>query len=207
MEWINRIKRADWRAEAFSLMRSWRRLVLHVWYTSTRSLTARLMGVKLGKNVSFNGKIRIERFKHSTIEIGDGVTFNSHPLFNQLCRSYSIIQTVTDYAYIRIGNGTGCSSVRIKAEEGVFIGKNVTIGANTIIMDTDVHSDLTGSIASSINIEDNVFIGMDCRILKGVTIGRGAIIAAGSIVTKDIPANAIAAGVPCMVIKMKKPTV
>ena len=44
---------------------------------------------------------------------------------------------------------------------------------------------------------------MDCHILKGVTIGKGSIIGAGSIVTKDIPAGVIAAGVPCKVIREK----
>jgi acetyltransferase-like isoleucine patch superfamily enzyme len=50
-------------------------------------------------------------------------------------------------------------------------------------------------------IGDNVWIGMNCIILKGVTIGDGAIIAAGSVVNKDIPPRALAAGAPARVIK------
>ena len=50
-------------------------------------------------------------------------------------------------------------------------------------------------------IEDHVWVGMNVMILKGVTIGEGAIIAAGSVVIKDIPENCIAGGNPCRVIK------
>ncbi len=52
-----------------------------------------------------------------------------------------------------------------------------------------------------IHIGSHVLIGTRCIILKGVTIGQGSIIAAGSIVTKDVPANVIAGGNPCKVIK------
>lgn len=54
---------------------------------------------------------------------------------------------------------------------------------------------------SKVKICDNVFIGMLCMIMKGITIGENSIIAAGSIFTKDIPANCIAGGVPCKIIK------
>lgn len=162
------------------------------------------MGVKRGRNVSFNGKTRIERFKHSVIEIGDGVTFNAHPLHNQLCCSYNVVQTITDFAEIHIGNNCGFSGVRIKSEVGIFIGNNVTVGANSLIMDRDGHREILGTQPAPVHIGDNVFIGMDCRILKGVTIGEGAIIGAGSIVNKDIPAHAIAAGVPCKVVRINK---
>ena len=52
-------------------------------------------------------------------------------------------------------------------------------------------------------IEENAWIGMNCIILKGVRIGRNSIIAAGSVVTKDVPDNCIAGGVPCKFIKDK----
>ena len=51
-------------------------------------------------------------------------------------------------------------------------------------------------------IEDHVLIGARSIILKGVTIGHGSVIGAGSVVVRDIPANCIAAGNPCVVIKM-----
>lgn len=55
--------------------------------------------------------------------------------------------------------------------------------------------------ALPITIKDNVWFGANVSVMPGVTIGEGCVIAAGSVVTKDIPANSLAAGVPCRVIK------
>ncbi len=53
-------------------------------------------------------------------------------------------------------------------------------------------------------IEDNVWIGIDATILPGVTLGRNCVVAAGSVVTKDVPANMIAAGNPAKIVKQLK---
>lgn len=58
-----------------------------------------------------------------------------------------------------------------------------------------------GGVSAPVTIEDDVFIGMNCVILKGVTIGARSIIAAGSVVTKSIPADCVAGGNPAKVIK------
>ncbi len=161
------------------------------------------MGVKLGKNVSFNGPVHIERFKYSTISIGNNVIFNSSDLFNPRGVRKCIMQTGTDHACIEVGDNTGLSGVTIVSNERVVIGKNVNIGAETIIGDRDDHHEIFGNTDAPVCIEDDVFIGMHCIILKGVTIGEGSIIGAGSVVTKDIPAGVVAAGVPCRVIRNK----
>ena len=93
------------------------------------------------------------------------------------------------------------SSVTIVDFQALVIDDNVKIGANTIIGDRDDHEEIYASSPSSVYIEKNVWIGMNVIILKGVTIGENSIIGAGSVVTKDIPANVIAAGVPCKIIK------
>ena len=71
-----------------------------------------------------------------------------------------------------------------------------------MITDSDWHTDdpRTGPDKAVI-IEDNVWLGYGVKILKGVHIGKNSVIGAGSIVTKNIPANVIAAGNPCKVIK------
>ena len=71
-------------------------------------------------------------------------------------------------------------------------------------MDSDLHGDVLGTEAAPITIGDDVFIGMDCRILKGVTIGDGAVVAAMSVVTHDVPPGAVAAGVPARVVGQRR---
>ena len=86
------------------------------------------------------------------------------------------------------------------------------IGSGCVILDTDSHSldfnnrkipkvDFANNNRKAIVIEDDVLIGTNSIVLKGVTIGARSIIGAGSVVAKDIPADCIAAGNPCKVIK------
>lgn len=79
-------------------------------------------------------------------------------------------------------------------------------GANTLITDGDWHQDdpRSGELRP-VNIGDNVWLGVNVTVLKGVTIGENTVMGAGSLVVKDIPANVIAAGNPCKVIKFIEP--
>lgn len=164
-------------------------------------LIAKACAVQIGHNVAFNGRITFDRFKYSTILIGNNCTFNSNSLFNPRGIRHCILHTATDYARIEIGNNCGFSGVSIVSWKSITIGDNVMVGADTCIGDTDDHPERLGTVASPVKIMNNVFIGMHCIILKGVTIGENSIIGAGSVVTRDIPANCIAAGVPCKVIR------
>lgn len=87
----------------------------------------------------------------------------------------------------------------------IKIGCGVIVGPYTIIMDEDGHvvadGNCIGKDSKPIIIEDNVWIGARSIILKGVTIGKGSVIAAGSVVTKDVPANCLAGGVPARILK------
>lgn len=198
------IMRLDFGTRLFKLMRDKERMIIHVFYSLFYRLESRIIGIKLGKNVSFNGAMMLDRFKGSYIEIGDNCTFNSHISFNPWNKKRCVIYTATDYSKIIIGKNSGFSGVCITAHKEIIIGDNVVVGAECHIQDTDGHSDLLGTEDASVNIGNNVFIGMHCMILKGVTIGNNSIIAAGSIVTKDIPANCIAGGVPCKVISSRE---
>ncbi|MEE1080248.1 MAG: acyltransferase [Bacteroidales bacterium] len=193
----------DIRGAIFRRYRDSKRKVIGAVYTAFASLYAKCIGVTLGRNVWFYGKVTFDRCPYSQISIGDNCLFISSCQMNQLCQKSTILRTSTPVAKIEIGNNCGFSSVRIVSEAGVKIGDHVSIGANTVIYDTDGHAEITGNQPKPIVIEDDVFIGMDCHILKGVKIGRGSIIGACSVVTKDIPAGVIAAGVPCKVIREK----
>ncbi len=94
------------------------------------------------------------------------------------------------------------------AAERITIGDNVVIGANSSIMDTDFHplnpqtrkERPQDAKTAPVVVEDDVFIGMNALILKGVTLGKGCVIGAGSVVTRSIPSMVIAAGNPARVI-------
>lgn len=106
-------------------------------------------------------------------------------------------------ATLRIGN-----SVSIGNRTEIHVGDSVTIGDGTLIswdcciLDRDYHKlDSESEITKPVNIGNNCWIGCRSLILKGVTIGDGAVIAAGSVVTKDVPAGALVGGNPAKIIK------
>ena len=88
---------------------------------------------------------------------------------------------------------------------GNNIGDNVLIATHSVITSQghDVNATVfkDSSFTGEINIEDNVWVGAGVIVLPNVTIGKNSIIAAGSVVSKSIPANSIAVGSPCKVIK------
>jgi acetyltransferase-like isoleucine patch superfamily enzyme len=91
--------------------------------------------------------------------------------------------------------------------EGVYIGKDTLVGANVEIYDSDFHEIYPfnrkyGSAKNAkVIIGNNVWLGSNVKVLKGVTIGDNSIIANSSIVTKSIPENVIAGGIPAKIIK------
>lgn len=158
-----------------------------------------------GNCLRTRGIMTVRRFQCSTISIGDRCTFNSSSRFNARGINHRcILETGKPGAVLKIGNRCGFSGCSIVADKEVIIGDHVMVGANTCIGDRDDHPDRLGTSPQPVHIGNNVFIGMHCIVMKGVTIGDNSIIGAGSIVTKDIPANCIAAGVPCKVIKYKE---
>jgi 2,3,4,5-tetrahydropyridine-2,6-dicarboxylate N-acetyltransferase len=78
------------------------------------------------------------------------------------------------------------------------VGKKAHIGAGAVLAGV-----LEPPSASPVIVEDNVLIGANAVVLEGVRIGEGAVVAAGSVVTQDVPANAVVAGSPAKIIKMK----
>jgi len=117
-------------------------------------------------------------------------------------------------AKLTIGRLVGMSNATIITSTRIVIGNNVLIGGGVTIVDTDFHSlnpchwhtsdDTLNMHSTAVLIKDNVFIGMNSIILKGVTIGNNVIIGAGSVVTKDIPDNQIWGGNPAVFIKTKE---
>lgn len=172
----------------------------------------KLYSVEYGKNFKVYNKIDVMYGKGANIKIGDNFTFTSGNHINPLARNIQGCIRLSSNATLRIGNDVGISSSCIWSHQSIIIGNNVKIGGDTILIDSDAHSmdylkrrnyitDSANKINSPITIEDDAFIGTRSIILKGVTIGARSIIGAGSVVTKSIPADCIAAGNPAKVVK------
>jgi len=150
---------------------------------------------KVGKLVSTNGKPMI--VNRGTMILADEV------------RVWSNIERAKLFTgpqgKLIIGRNTRVNGAHISAHLEVNIGENVRIAPYTLILDSDFH-DVRDHFADGptgkVVIGNNVWLATRCTILKGVTIGEGAVVAAGAVVTKNVPAHSIVAGVPAKVIRM-----
>ena len=126
--------------------------------------------------------------------------------------NFSGIENVSIGNYSSLGSGTRILTTRakVKIENYVMFGPAVTIVSGD--HRTDMIGKYMAEIADSdkrpnddldVIIEDDVWVGTKAVILKGVTVGKGSVVAAGSIVTKDVPPYSIVGGVPARVIKMR----
>lgn len=168
-------------------------------------------GARIGSRSNIKYSLFFKKSKMSQVMIGDDFTFFSSGNLNPLSPGREGAIFAEGDAIIKIGNMVGMSSTVLWAKAGITIGDRVTIGANTIILDSDCHSlnhldrwtenDMINCKSKPIIIEDDVLIGTGSYILKGVHIGARSIIGAGSIVTSDIPTDSIAAGNPARVIR------
>ena len=93
------------------------------------------------------------------------------------------------------------STIAAGSAGGVSIGRNCAISFGVTIIDDDGHGFGPPPYSAPIVIEDHVWIGCNATILKGVTIGKGSVVAAGAVVTKSCPPNSLLAGVPAKVIR------
>lgn len=114
------------------------------------------------------------------------------------CRIY-----VNRNAILELGSGFVNTDATISCFNRIKIGHDVAIAEGVVIQDSDNHRVLEDGFAESqpIEIGDHVWIGMRAIILKGVKICNGAIVAAGAVVTRDVPENSLVGGVPARVIK------
>jgi acetyltransferase-like isoleucine patch superfamily enzyme len=171
-----------------------------------------IRGVTVKKNVVFDGWPLIRRSPNSRIIIAENCIINSakRSVEINLYKPCAFV-TLDEGSEIVIGNNSGASGVLFVASKSIHIGNNVLIGAHSTIVDTDFHHSNPKfrfvpklRPAQPVVIEDNVFIGFNCSILKGVTIGENSVIGANSVVMNNIPKNSIAIGNPCKVIILKK---
>jgi acetyltransferase-like isoleucine patch superfamily enzyme len=124
------------------------------------------------------------------------------------CRFYEpVILRCNPGGYIELGDRTHFGHhAEIHSKKKVVIGPNCAVSFQVLIMDCDYHGvGNSPQKAASVILEGNNFVACRSIILKGVRIGKGAMIAAGSIVTSDVPPFTIAGGIPAKVIKEIEP--
>lgn len=147
------------------------------------------------------------------IKIGANVSLNSSSRRTSASSLYSRLKlrTFAADAKIIIGDNVGLNGTSITARtKTISIGKGTMTAPNVVIVDSDFHAQWPPENRANnpgfetdedVNIGENVWIGMNSIILKGVNTGNNSIIGAGSVVSSDIPADCVAAGNPAKKIK------
>lgn len=112
---------------------------------------------------------------------------------------------VAKNAQLSLGEGFMAENGVLYCYESITIGNHVFIGPDVVIRDSNNHTINQPNFKKEapVVIEDRVWIGQRSMILPGVTIGEGAVVAAGAVVTRNVPKNCLVAGVPARVIKEK----
>jgi acetyltransferase-like isoleucine patch superfamily enzyme len=188
------------------------KIFLHVSRLRTRIYFS-LCGVKY-KDFTSLGIPLLDVHPEGECKIGNGFVMVNTAKNATLGKNQKCKFVVRKRAKLIIGNKVGMSNTVIVATQSITLGNNLIIGGGVTIVDSDFHSlnynhwhtveDEKNMKSKPVIIQDNVFIGMNSIILKGVNIGTNSIIAAGSVVTTNIPQNQVWGGNPAGFIKFNK---
>ncbi len=169
-------------------------------YISPRAIIKNGNKIVLGDNTVVEGGAQL------IVDSEDSfITLGSHAYLSSYCRLR------TFEGWIKTGENVGVSNFTFLAGQGgLSIGNNVRIGphvviyaSNHIFSDPNIPIAEQGMSCKGITIEDDIWVGAGAIILDGVRIGKGSVIGAGAVVTKNIPSYSIVAGVPAQVIKKR----
>jgi acetyltransferase-like isoleucine patch superfamily enzyme len=169
-----------------------------------------LNGIPWGRGWRLYGVPIVQKHHLSRISFGPGLQLRSSVRSNPLGPNHPVILcTWQAGARLQAGANFAMTGGSLCAAQRILIGDDVAVGANTVITDTDFHplsyaarhSDPADGAVLPVTIEDDVFIGMNCLILKGVTIGQGSVVGAGSVVTREVPPHSIVAGNPARLVR------
>lgn len=165
-------------------------------------------GVKYGSKVKVYGMPRIEN--KGSITLGSNIRLISAKCgYNSGNLAGGVFLRTAKSGKIKIGDEVYLNGTTIVSEEEVTLGNRIMIGGNTVIIDTNTHNvpykdrlkRWDRIVRKPVRIEDDVWIGANCFILKGVTIGKGSVVGAGSVVNNDVEPLSIYAGNPAVFIK------
>ncbi|MDR2054386.1 MAG: acyltransferase [Desulfovibrio sp.] len=191
------------------IMRIWGK----AWGTARLRLKAFALGVELGRGVSAHGPVGLLRWPGGSIRIGAGVSLISSWRRATAATAGAPVRlrVFGPGAAIEIGEGAQLTGSSVTARSTrIVIGRKVLLAPNCVVVDSDFHAlwppeeraDNPGYANDApVVIGDYAWIGMNSLILKGVTIGEGAVVGAGSVVCRDVPPRCLAAGAPARVIR------
>lgn len=153
--------------------------------------------ISIGNRLTLNGNSIINNGRSSIIRMDENALFM---IENDSSIYYGADIILFKGAKLTIGNSFINSDCRIRCHSAITIGDGCAISHGLVIMDSDAHL-LNGSKNTApVVIGNHVWIGTQVTILSGVRVGDGAVIAAGSLVTKDVSSGALVGGVPARVI-------
>lgn len=168
---------------------SWRRLLTRAgWRWRTDGLV--FFGKRLELQIARQGEIRFGRF----VWIGDGTKIRCHEGEVEIGAKTVMGQECTISAYQRVRIGEQC----VIADRAMFIDFDHGV------VEVDRPIRLQGIYKRDVVVGSNVWIGYGACVLRGVSVGDNAIVGTNSVVTKDVPANAVVGGVPARVLRMRE---
>ena len=155
----------------------------------------RLRGATLGRRVTLRGRPVVSNQGRMTI--GDRA---------RLVSTVVPLELVTlPGGHLELGTNVFVNyGTSIVASTHVRIGDDCLIGTHVMVMDTDFHrveDKAWDTGGSPVILEDRVWLGNRCMVLKGVRIGHDSVVAAGSVVTRDVPPRTLVAGVPAAIVR------
>jgi acetyltransferase-like isoleucine patch superfamily enzyme len=171
---------------------------------------------RFGAGLACLGQPLIALAPGAQLDIGARVSLVSRSIGTALGVSHRVVlRGLTPTARIVIGDDCGFSGTSICAAMSVTIGRRCLFGADVLVFDTDFHNHPPENrryakpdwpaISRPVTIGDDVFVGTRAIICKGVTIGDGAIIAAGSVVVSDVAPRTIVGGNPARLLRSIDP--
>lgn len=191
--------RAPYAAQGYTGLALEIQLLGRLWQLAVAWVVARwsLRGAaSLGRRVFAYGRpvVKLERSAH--LELGEEVRLESGV--------HRVRLSVRHKARLVIGDDVRLNGCILSANAEVIVKRGARIGPWAHVMDGDFHSTADRKAAGKLRpviIEEDAWLTTRCMVLKGVTIGRGAVVAAGSVVTKDVEPYTVVAGVPAKVVR------
>ena len=162
--------------------------------------------VKINGYLNFNWQWDMERMLRNKMAGSLYVSENAALEVGTVDVSSGSRITINPGASLKLGNMKMSHEVVIDCFKSITIGNDVGIAEGVVIRDSDSHPiiindcPISPDVSAPIVIEDHVWIGMRAIVLRGVTIGEGSIVAAGSVVSRNVPPHCLVSGVPAKVI-------